>query len=115
MDKNAEEQNKISEYIEQKFIDPSLDINTISDFFDYSPNYFSYYFKTLFNKNFKTYLSETRIKEAQNIISTQKNLPINKVMEQVGYTNILSFRRNFKKIAGILPGDFKNKEHNLQL
>ena len=92
----------IVEYIRKNFKDPSLCLNKISDEFNISESYFSHMFKENMNVNFSVYLEDLRLNEAARLIQ-EGDANLTAISEAVGYNNITSFRRAFKKKFGITP------------
>lgn len=106
----AEENNLIDtivEYIKQNFQDPSICLSKISDEFNISESYFSHMFKESMGVNFSVYLENMRLNEAANLMQ-QKDINLGEVYLKVGYNNVTSFRRAFKKKFGITPSEMKN-------
>ncbi|MDO5422284.1 MAG: helix-turn-helix domain-containing protein [Eubacteriales bacterium] len=55
------------------------------------------------------YLNDIRITKACDLL-TQTNQTLNEIAEQVGYNNVQSFARYFKKYKGMTPGDYRKKQ-----
>ncbi len=91
-------------YTNKHFSNPNLSLNSISEYLGYSPNYFSKIFKKQYGKGWVDYLHEYRINEAKKLII--EGVPINKIYSSIGYTNIRSFNRVFKKLIGMTPSEF---------
>lgn len=92
----------IEKYILANYKDPSLCLNKISDEFQISESYFSHMFKEKTGINFSNYLEKVRMSEASRLIrETDTNL--SELYLIVGYNNVTSFRRVFKKTFGITP------------
>ncbi len=89
-------------YIRANYTDPSLGLNKISDEFHISESYFSHMFKETMNVNFSVYLEDLRLNEAARLLK-EGNTNYSGISEQVGYNNINSFRRAFKKKFGVTP------------
>ncbi len=92
----------IVDYIRTNFRNPSLCLNKISDEFGISESYFSHMFKETMNINFSVYLEDMRLNEAARLIK-EGNSNLTEISEEVGYNNITSFRRAFKKKFGVTP------------
>lgn len=97
----------IEKYILENYTDPSMCLNKISDEFQISESYFSHMFKEKTGINFSTYLENVRMKEASRLVrETDTNL--SELYLVVGYNNITTFRRAFKKCFGITPSEMRN-------
>lgn len=92
----------IVDYIRINFRDPSLCLSKISDEFNISESYFSHMFKENMKVNFSVYLEDLRLNEAVSLIKEGK-VPLSDIYLEVGYNNITSFRRAFKKKFGVTP------------
>lgn len=62
------------------------------------------------NMSFSDYINNYRIEYAKSLLSKQNNtLSLIEISEQSGYTNEVSFYRNFKKITGTTPNRWLHK------
>jgi len=79
-----------------------------------SKNLSSSYIRRLFvkyeNKSTKEYLTEVRMKRAQEVIM-QKGYKVKDVAFMVGYQDSLHFSKEFKKYFGVSPNEYKNKKN----
>ena len=94
--------SKIQTYIDENYGDPSLCLSRISDLFHISESYFSFLFKKAVGVNFSTYLEQIRMTQAKHLLETT-NIKITDLYVAVGYNNLTSFRRAFKKKYGVAP------------
>lgn len=70
------------------------------------PDYFSKAFKYYTGKRFNDYINELRIKESMKLIqNTQKT--ILEIAMQVGFENLKTFNRTFKKFTGNKPSSYR--------
>lgn len=93
---------RIQTYIDEHYGDPSLCLSRISDLFHISESYFSFLFKKTVGVNFSTYLEQIRMTQAKHLLETT-NIKITDLYVAVGYNNLTSFRRAFKKKYGVAP------------
>jgi transcriptional regulator GlxA family with amidase domain len=54
------------------------------------------------------YIQALRIEEAKQLLETG-NAPVEAVAREVGYEDTASFRRLFRRLAGMTPGDYRRK------
>jgi transcriptional regulator GlxA family with amidase domain len=54
------------------------------------------------------YIQALRIEEAKQLLETG-SVPVEAVARQVGYEDAASFRRLFRRLAGMAPGDYRRK------
>lgn len=92
----------IETYIRENFRDPSMCLSKISEEFNISETYFSHLFKEKTNSNFSVYLEDLRLEEARRRIQA-KDCKLSDLYLEVGYNNVNSFRRAFKKKYGVPP------------
>lgn len=84
-------------------------IGEISRRLGISESYFQYLYKKHFGISFHRDLIRMRIDHARYTLLTS-SLPIDQVAELCGYSNEVHFYRQFKKITGVTPSEFRNGE-----
>lgn len=95
----------VIDYLEQYYAqDITLDL--LAEKLNISGGYLSTYFKEKTKKNLIDYVNEVRITKAKHIL-IESNLRIQDVASQVGYLNMNSFNRMFKKFSGLTPSEFR--------
>lgn len=97
---------EMKNYIEENFTNPDLSLKHLSDRFQVSGKYASYLFKTEFKMKFVDFVTELRMKEAEQLLA-ETDSPLQDIALQVGYANAITFGRVFKRVAGITPGDYR--------
>jgi len=93
------------QYIQQNFMN-SISLEEVSNVVGFNPTYFSTLFKKVSGSNFVDYLSEIRMNNAKELLR-ETNLSIATICEQVGYSDLKHFTKNFKKNTGIKPNEFR--------
>ncbi|WP_347383497.1 helix-turn-helix domain-containing protein [Paenibacillus pabuli] len=78
-----------------------------------STTYLSVYIKDKTGINFSEHLQTIRMRKACELLATT-NWTINEISVRVGYQNITSFNRIFKKTTGISPGTYR-KQHLMEI
>jgi len=86
----------------------SLSIEKIAAEYGYNAAYFSRLFKSLTGKTFTDYISECRVEYACSLLKSG-NLSIEDVMYESGFTNRTKFFRDFAKITGKTPLNYKKE------
>lgn len=97
---------ELKQYIEQNFMNPELSLDHLGQQFRMNGKYISYVFKEEFGEKFIDFLTQIRMRQAQQWLC-ETDWPIQDISEKVGYVNSISFRRVFKKHAGVSPGDYR--------
>jgi two-component system response regulator YesN len=106
-----EEQDQIItfvvDYFEKNYAeDLSLDI--VAEKLMISGGYLSTYFKEKTGINFSDYLNTLRMDKAKQFLRDPR-LSVQNVAKKVGYYNMNSFTRMFKKTVGMTPGDYRKR------
>lgn len=102
---------KAKEYIDRNYAN-ELSLKDVSKYVFLNMTYFSEIFKKETGRKFVDYLIETRINAAKKILLQNPEMEINKVGFIVGYKEVVSFSRAFKKIAGCTPTCYRLKGKN---
>lgn len=111
----AEQQNKkktdisnICEYMRTHYSENITLENTAKHFY-ISKEYLSFAFKKETGVNFTKYLISIRMEKAKEMI-LEYGIPIQRVAEMVGYTDITYFYRTFKRFWGTTPAKISDEE-----
>lgn len=83
-----------------------LSLSDLAEHFNLTSSYVSKVFKEQTGENFKEYLNMYRVKKAKEILSVQE-LKISQVASMVGFNNVNTFIRTFKKYVGLSPGQYE--------
>ena len=95
----------VMSYIEEHYAE-DISLDMLADRLHITPGYLSTYFKEKNGINFVDYMITFRMNKAKEILS-RTDLKIQEVAQLVGYSNVSTFIRVFKKQTGTTPGDFK--------
>ncbi|MCA1321659.1 AraC family transcriptional regulator [Bacillus tianshenii] len=82
-----------------------ISLSELAEHFNLSSSYISTIFKANTGENFKESLNRYRIQKAKEILSSE-DMKVNQVAEMVGYNNVNTFIRIFKKYVGLSPGQY---------
>lgn len=96
----------ICNYLKENYRDPSLGLTKISEIFNISESYFSFLFKKVSGQNFFNYLEQLRMNASMEYVK-QESCSLSDIYLYVGYNNIGSFRRAFKKTFGDTPSNIR--------
>ena len=100
---------ELIEYINKNDKNPDLSLTQIADHFSVSSKYVTALVKKRFGMTYLKYVQERRISHATYLLKNS-SLPLEKIAEECGYTNMLTFRRNFKAIMACNPSDFRGEK-----
>lgn len=95
-----------------KVYSPDFSIEQLAELAGYNLKYVSKAINDIAGKNFRTFLNEYRIREAQRRLAdheTYSNYTNETIGEQVGFRSRSSFISVFKKITGLTPKEYKRQ------
>ncbi|MGD7008894.1 helix-turn-helix domain-containing protein [Metabacillus sp. 84] len=96
--------SRIVAYIHQHY-NEDLSLQDLSDYFQLTPSYISTIFKEYSGENYKEYLNRFRIQKAKELL-TDRNIKVSEAASLVGYNNVNTFIRLFKRYVGLSPGQY---------
>ena len=105
-DADSKLEDEILAYIEANCYDANLSLQSLSDQFSVSSKYLSLLCKKCYGVTYLQYIQNRRIEKAVELLKTKK-YSLAEVSTMCGYTNQLTFRRNFKNITGTNPSDYE--------
>lgn len=99
------------EYINSHYADSNLLMSDVASHVSISYNYFSNLFCRKTGETFPTYLLRLRVKKAAELLE-DPSLKIADICYKVGFKSPQQFSRDFKKITGVYPSDFRSFKYN---
>lgn len=93
--------NPLIVYIERHY-DECITLQQAANMVNMSYYHFSRYFKKVTGRNFKEYVDFVRVSEAERRLISSNKL-ISEIAYEVGYNNLSSFNRVYKRIRGYPP------------
>jgi two-component system response regulator YesN len=110
--RNVREKNEVVDrvllYIQQHFKRNDMSLNLLASEFHLSVSHLSKLFKEQMECNFIDYLMDVRMSKAREQLVETDDM-IRTIAEQVGYSNVNSFVRIFKKMTGLTPTEYRAK------
>lgn len=97
----------ILEYINENLNNPNISLQIVAEEFNITTSYLSYFFKEKTGNNFSDYLRKLRISYAEILLKDHKK-SIKEIAYEIGYVNSNVFIRNFKKVKGLTPGQYRD-------
>lgn len=95
----------ILKYVKDNISDYNMSLSLLSMKFGMTENYISFYIKKHAGVNFSTFLERLRMDEANRLLLT--DMPIKEIATRVGYINVNSFRRCYRRNQGVSPSEFR--------
>ncbi len=89
-----------------------LDLAVVAERAGLTPQSFSRQFKRQTGYSFASYLVLTRVYAACTLL-TQTHRPVTEICYEVGFNNIANFNRQFLKICGRTPSDYRRIAHRI--
>ena len=106
-DKRLESFDEILLYIDNNILE-KISMEDFARKFFYNPTYFSRLFKRKTGESFKSYVYRKRMEKAANLLITSDHA-IEEIINLLGYESRSSFFRNFYKIYGMTPTEYRLK------
>ena len=76
-----------------------------------TPAYFCRLFHEKTGQHFSTFLTQTRMEKAQQLLSQHGTRPLQEISQACGYPNKSYFCQVFKKYTGLTPGEYEQRTH----
>ncbi|OSY87325.1 cupin [Tenacibaculum holothuriorum] len=105
-DNEGKRMRNIMDYTIHNF-DKNIDLDTIANEANMTPNAFCRYFKQRTNKTYFTFLNELRIENACKLLGNNNELTISEIAYQSGFKNLSNFNRKFKDYKKVAPRDYR--------
>lgn len=99
--------NAVFAFIFEKFAE-NISLNEIAEVANMSPTAFCRYFKSHTNKSFSLFLIETRIRHSCKLIMNEE-IKLSEIAFRSGFNSLSYFTKQFKKITGLTPLEYKKK------
>lgn len=96
-------------YLEENYSDPNLGLDQIGKQFDVHPVYISKVFKDHVGEGLLDFITKLRVEHSKVLLKEDKNATIEKIAEFVGYPNVRTFARVFKKYTNVSPGKYRDE------
>jgi AraC-like DNA-binding protein len=99
--------DEIIAYVDEHCQSPDLSLASLASRFGVSTKYICLVFKANLNTTYLQYVREKQIRRAAELLRNTGE-PLETIATQCGFTNMLTFRRNFKSVMGINPSDYRS-------
>ena len=101
--------NKIFACIDDNFHNYAFSVQGLADHFNMSISSISHYFKGSTGQTLSDYISQQRIKMAKKLLVDTDN-SLKMIVDAVGYSDVSSFIKKFKKLVGATPGEYRRSK-----
>lgn len=81
----------------------------VAQYFGFSREYFSRFFKQEIGISFKSYLTYFRLNKSLNLLKN-KELTILEISSEVGFSSEIQFINSFKKYYHMTPGEYRKSQ-----
>ena len=102
---DTERMNKVHDFVIKNFRQP-IRLSEAASIANMTPTSFSRYFKSHANKTFSDFISEIRIGRACGLLR-EDHMSVTQICYECGFRTLSNFNRQFKKITGKSPLDYK--------
>lgn len=106
--KDYEIVNRTYEYVINHFTDHKITLDEISAYANMSPTSFCRYFKKHFRKTFTNFLNEVRVGHVCKLLQ-QTDRTVSEIAFASGYNQLTHFNRQFKRITGYSPKEYRKQ------
>ena len=100
--------DQVLAFINERYADHTLSLETISQEHGISASHLSRSFKEKTGMNFTAYVWQKRVEEAKRQLDATAD-PLRDIIQRVGYMDAPSFIRKFKKETGLTPGQYRGR------
>ena len=99
---------QIKTYIDEN-LTKDISLASISEHVNYSPTYVSKIFRQHYGMSYIDYLNSQRVKLSQSLLASTE-LSVKEIGFQVGFNNMQSFFRIFKRYTGLTPLQYRESQ-----
>ena len=96
---------KVREYVEEHLAD-DLSLDTAASIVGTNKSHFSRFFRSKTGVRYRDWIASLRIRRAMDMIETA-DYPIARIAYAVGFRDVRTFERAFKRHAGMTARDFR--------
>lgn len=100
--------NDLAAFVDDNFSRQDLSLGVLAESFRISPAHASRVFRSTVGQTFQQYVSHKRIKLAEQLLVSGEDT-VSDIASEVGYGEVHSLIRAFKKVYGITPAEFRRR------
>lgn len=110
MKKNEVIKDRLEEWIAQRgFLNARLTIIQLSKIIGINRTYLSNHINSTYGLNFNLWVNHLRIEEAKQLIKQSPKRNLSEIAEQIGFTDLAHFSKQFKLQEGVSPSEWRKK------
>lgn len=110
MKKNEVIKDRLEAWIEQRgFLNARLTIIQLSKIIGINRTYLSNHINSTYGLNFNLWVNHLRIEEAKQLIKQSPKRNLSEIAEQIGFTDLAHFSKQFKLQEGVSPSEWRKK------
>lgn len=98
--------SRFTEYINANYTDKEFTVYNMAAHFHISPSKLSKLFKKTTGKSISNTVTQLKLNKAKEML-IESDVSINELVDDIGYCDVSSFIRKFKKHVGITPGTYR--------
>lgn len=102
---NVALRDRILAHVQAQHADPNLGLSSVADCFGLNPTYVSRFFKEQTGERLSDHICRVRVQRAKEAMEGPRK-KLSQIALEVGYQNVDTFIRVFKKIEGTTPGRY---------
>lgn len=102
--------DNVKNYIQQNYSDSNLHLASLGEFFGITPYYLSNIFKKTEGVTLMDYIARLRVDKTKALIDSS-DMSMSEIAANVGFNNVRTFLRTFRKLEGITPSQYRELNH----
>lgn len=106
--------DSVIERIKKDYPNCNLSLDSIADSEGMSSVYLGRIFKEHTSKSVAEYMNQVRVAQSMELLS-QSSLPVNEIVEKVGFNSVPHFYTVFKKSLGLTPNEYRKNSNTYGL
>lgn len=99
---------EVKKFVRENIGDVSLNRNVIAEAVHISPNYLSFVFHKQSGEMLSAYITKERINTAKKLLLTT-DMSLQQIAESVGFSDSSYFHKQFKKLTGQTPSNYRKR------
>ena len=100
---------QIEEFISQNYLSSSFSVGMVAEHFKMSQSGLSHYYKKHTQINISEYINNLRMDKAKTLLC-DTDIPVNEIVQMIGYFDVSSFTRKFRQYTGYSPGMYRKEQ-----